>query len=163
MDATVDAEQAWRDLQRIRVPQERVYDEAERCASSGLGTTWATAALMWVFLASMGLELPWYGVLLAAVVYVALLGWLVVAFNRRSRMRLHRSRYTWHTVASMALGGVLTGGTVLLSGWLVDSLHPGVGALIQATATAGVFVLFAGPVNRWTTGALRGHAERVGR
>ncbi len=33
MTTPVDAEQAWRDLQRIRVPQERVYDEVERSAS----------------------------------------------------------------------------------------------------------------------------------
>lgn len=54
----VDAEQAWQDLQRIRVPQERVYDEFERSASGGRGMAYGTAALMWLFLVGVGVDLP---------------------------------------------------------------------------------------------------------
>ncbi|MFH8976603.1 hypothetical protein [Streptomyces sp. NPDC017890] len=161
MSTPVDAEQAWRDLQRIRVPQERVYDEVERSASGGPGTTYATAAIMWVFLAGMGLELPTWGVWLALAAYVAVLGALARADHRRSRVRLHRSRCNWRMFASFAAGAVVTGGTILLSGRLVEPLGPMTGALIQATVSAVVFVLFVRPVSRWSAGSLRGHGERV--
>lgn len=159
MSTPVDAEQAWKDLQRIRVPQERVYDEVERCASGGPGMTYGTAALMWVFLASLGLDPPQWGVWLILAAYVALLSGLVVIHNRRSRMRLHRSRYNRRMSATFAAGGVLTGGTVLLAGHLVESLEPMFAGPIQATATTVAYLLFAGPANRWAAGSLRGRGE----
>ncbi|MFE1524921.1 hypothetical protein ACWEWL_00895 [Streptomyces rochei] len=152
----VDAEQAWRDLQRIRVPQERVYDEVERAASGGPGATWATAALMWVFLAGLGLEPPTWGVWLALAGYLLVLGALARAYHRRSQVRLHRSRCDWRMFAGFVAGAVVTGGTILLSGRLVEPLAPMTGALIQATVSAAVFVLFVGPMTRWSTGSLRG-------
>ncbi|MCM2388684.1 hypothetical protein NBG84_10315, partial [Streptomyces sp. CWNU-1] len=88
MSTPVDAEQAWKDLQRIRVPQERVYDEIERRASDGPGAAYATAAIMWVFLAGLGLDLPRWGVWLVVAAYVGLLSGLAVIFSRRSRVRL---------------------------------------------------------------------------
>jgi hypothetical protein len=159
----VDAEQAWKDLQRIRVPQERVYDEVERCASGGPGATYATAASMWVFLAGMGLDLPKWGVWSLVAVYVALLGGLAVVYNRRSRVRLHHSRYDWRTSVVFVGGMVVTGGTVLLSGRLAESLtgEPMVVSLVQATVSAAVFVLFVGPANRWAVGSLRGRGGRA--
>ncbi|MEU0068827.1 hypothetical protein ABZ027_04625 [Streptomyces sp. NPDC006332] len=90
MSTPVDAEQAWRDLQRVRVRQERVYDEVERSAAGGGGSLWTTAALMWLFLAGLGVDLPGWGVGVAAAAYLALLGMLAVLHNRRSRVRLHR-------------------------------------------------------------------------
>ncbi|MFD5031557.1 hypothetical protein ACFWM0_14260 [Streptomyces sp. NPDC058405] len=159
----VDAEQAWKDLQRIRVPQERVYDEIERCASGGPGAAYATAAIMWVFLAGLGLDLPRWGVWLLVAAYVALLSVLPVIYSRRSRMRLHRSRYNWRTSATFVAGGGVTGGTVLLSGHLVESLEPMFASLIQATVSAAVFLLFVGPASRWSAGSLRGHGERAAR
>ncbi|MER5771545.1 hypothetical protein [Streptomyces sp. NPDC001985] len=156
----VDAEQAWRDLQRVRVPQERVYDEIERRASGGSGAARATAALMWVFLAGLGLEPPRWGVPLIVVAYVALLGALAVLHHRGDRVRLHHSRHTWRTSAVFAAGALLTGGTALLCGRLAGSLEPLPGSLIQATVSAGVFLLFIGPANRWATGSLRLRGER---
>lgn len=158
MSTSVDAERAWQDLQRIRVPQERVYDEVERSASGRPGTTYATAASMWVFLAGLGLELPAWGVGVAVVAYAALLVGLVVFRNRGNRVRLHQSRYDWRTSVTFVGGMVVTGGTVLLSGRLAGSLtgEPLAVSLIQATATAGVFVLCVGPANRWAVGSLRG-------
>ncbi|MFD4262639.1 hypothetical protein ACFWR9_34725 [Streptomyces sp. NPDC058534] len=163
MSTPVNAEQAWQDLQRIRVPQERVYDEVERSASGGPRATYATAALMWLFLAGLGLDLPPWGVVLAALAYVALLGWLAVAHHRRSRVQLHHSRYDWRTLATFAGGAVVTGGTTVLAGRLVEPLAPLAGSLVQATASAAVFVLFVGPATRWSTGALRGRGERAAR
>jgi hypothetical protein len=159
----VDAEQAWKDLQRIRVPQERVYDEVERSAPGGRAATCTTAATMWVFLAVLGLDLPRWGVVLTAAVYVALLSGLAVVCNRRSRVRLHHSRYDWRTPVTFVAGAVVTGGTTLLSGRLVESLEPLPGSLIQATVSAGVFLLFVGPTSRWATGSLRGRGERTAR
>ncbi|BFO14054.1 hypothetical protein SHKM778_04420 [Streptomyces sp. KM77-8] len=104
MSTSVDAERAWQDLQRIRVPQERVYDEVERSASGRPGTTYATAASMWVFLAGLGLELPAWGVGVAVVAYAALLVGLVVFRNRGNRVRLHQSRYDWRTSVTFVGG-----------------------------------------------------------
>ncbi len=163
MSTSVDAEQAWRDLQRIRIPQERVYDEVERTASGGPRATWITAATMWAFLVVLGVDLPKWGVWLALVVYVALLSTLAVVHNRRSRVRLHRSYYDWRALAVFVGGAVVTGVTVLLSGHLVASLEPMVGALIQATVSAAVFVLSVGPAGRWAVGSLRGRGERDAR
>jgi hypothetical protein len=166
MTTPVDAEQAWRDLQRIRVPQERVYDEMERCASGGPAATYTTAAIMWVFLATIGLTLPRWGFWLVLAGYVALLLGAAVVFNRRSRMRLHRSHHTWRSLAPFLAAAVITGGTVLLSGHLVESLGLPFGSLIQATVSAAVFVLFTGPANRWAASSLRGVAadrSKVGR
>jgi hypothetical protein len=156
VSTSVDAEQAWKDLQRIRVPQERVYDEVERAAGGGLASTWATAAIMWVFLAGLRLDPPTWGVWLAVAAYVALLGGLAVLHHRGSRLLLHHSRFTWRTVATLVAGAVVTGGTVLLSGRMVESLAPLPAGLVQATVSASVFVLFVGPASRWAAGALRG-------
>jgi hypothetical protein len=156
----VDAEQAWRDLQRIRVPQERVYDEVERSASGGPGARWATAAIMWVFLVGLGLEPPRWGVWLALAGYLVVLGALARAFHRGSRVRLHHSRCDWRMFAGLVTGAVVTGATILLSGRLVGSLEPMTGALIQATVSAAAFVLVTGPVSRWSTGSLRGRGPR---
>ncbi|GAA2258353.1 hypothetical protein GCM10010145_28390 [Streptomyces ruber] len=161
MSTPVDAEQAWKDLQRIRIPQERVYDEVERSAESGPGGTYAVAAIMWVFLVGISLDLPRWGLWLAMGAYVALLSVLAVVLNRRSRMRLHRSRYDWRATVLFFGGAVVTGGTVLLSGHLVESLEPMTGGLIRATASAAVFVLVSGPVNRWAVGSLRDRAARA--
>ncbi|MGW0550624.1 hypothetical protein [Streptomyces altiplanensis] len=157
----MDAEQAWRDLQRIRVPQERVYDEVERSAAGSPGTTWATAALMWLFLAGLGLDLPGWGVGLVLAGYVALLGALAVLHNRRSRVRLHHTRCTPRMFGTFVAGAVVTGGTVLLSGRLVDSLEPMPASLIQATVSATVFVLFVGPTGRWAAGSARGRGTQA--
>ncbi|MFF6808882.1 hypothetical protein ACFZAG_03150 [Streptomyces sp. NPDC012403] len=157
----MDAERAWKDLQRIRVPQERVYDEVERSAFGDPGATYATAAIMWVFLAALGLDLPRWGVWLALAGYVVLLAGVAVIHNRRSRVRLHRTRYDWRTSAAFLGGMVVTGGTVLLSGRLVEALPwgPMAASAIQATVSASVFVLFAVPANRWAVGSLRGRGE----
>ncbi|MFI9613274.1 hypothetical protein ACIHCM_16650 [Streptomyces sp. NPDC052023] len=163
MSAPVDAEQAWQDLQRIRVPQERVYDEVERSASGGPAATYSTAVIMWIFLAVLGLDLPRWGVGLAAAAYVSLLVGLAVVHHRRSRLRLHHSRYDWRFPATFASAAVVTGGTALLSGRLVEPLEPLSGSLIQATASAAVFVMFAGPANRWAAGSLRGRGVREAR
>ncbi|MEU9220935.1 hypothetical protein AB0D47_30870 [Streptomyces sp. NPDC048376] len=161
MTTPVDAEQAWRDLQRIRVPQERVYDEVERSASGGPGATCATAVSMWVFLVVTGLELPGWGVWLALAGHLAVLGAVGRAYSRRSRVRLHHSRCDWRMLASFVAGAVVTGGTVLLSGRLVEPLEPMTGALVQATVSASVFVLFVGPMSRWSMSSLRGRGDRT--
>ena len=44
--------------------------------------------------------------------------------------------------------------TILLSGALVDWLALPFGSLIQATVSAGAFLLFVGPANRWAVSAL---------
>ncbi|MFD3943905.1 hypothetical protein [Streptomyces sp. NPDC058579] len=156
MSTSVDAEQAWRDLQRIRVPQERVYDEVERSAAGGRGSTWATAGLMWLFLAGLGLDLPGWGVALVIAAYAALLGVLGTLHHRRSRVLLHHTRCTWRMFATFGAGAVVTGGTTVLSGRLVDSLEPMAGSLIQATVSATVFLLFVGPASRWAARSVRG-------
>ncbi|MFI5658273.1 hypothetical protein [Streptomyces sp. NPDC051684] len=161
MSTPVDAEQAWRDLQRIRVPQERVYDEVERSATTGPGSPWATAVIMWLFLAGLGLELPGWGVVLVMVAYVAVLSGLGVRHQRRSRVRLHHTRCTSRMFATLVAGAVVTGTTVLVCGRLVDSLEPLTGSLIQATASAGVFVLFVGPTSRWAARSARRHETRT--
>ncbi|GAA3867512.1 hypothetical protein [Streptomyces sedi] len=164
MSATIDAEQAWRDLQRVRVPQERVYDEVERSVSGGADpSTWGTAALLWLFLAGMGLDPPLWGVLLAGTVYVALLAALARHAHRGSRVRLHHTRYNWRALATLVAGALVTGGTVLLTGRLAAPLEPAWAGLTQATVTAAVFLLFIGPASRWSTGSLRGHGQRVER
>ncbi|UCM90930.1 hypothetical protein [Streptomyces marincola] len=156
MSAPVDAEQAWRDLQRIRVPQERVYDEFERHGTGGRRTTYATAAIMWLFLVGMGLDLPLWGVWLGCAVYTGLLAALAVRHHRASRLLLHHSRRTGRMFATFAAGGVLVAGTVLLSGRLAEPLAPLPAGVLQATVTAGVFVLFAGPAERWSAASVRG-------
>ncbi|MGW1838214.1 hypothetical protein [Streptomyces sp. BBFR2] len=159
MTTPVDAERAWQDLQRIRVPQERVYDEMERCASGDAATTYTTAALMWLFVASWGLTLPRWTFLLLTVAYVALLGTLIGLRARRARVRLHRSRYTWRSGVSALLGAVVTLTTILLSGYVAETLRLPLPTVIQATVSAVVFILCAGPMNRWTLTALRGHGD----
>ncbi|GAA3191658.1 MULTISPECIES: hypothetical protein [Streptomyces] len=160
MTTPVDAERAWQDLQRIRVPQERVYDEVERCASGDPATTYLSAALMWLFVASWGLTLPRWTFLLMTVAYVALIGALVALRARRARVRLHRSRHTWRSGVSALLGAVTTLTTILLSGHLAETLRLPLPTVVQATVSAGVFVLCAGPMNRWTLTALRGRGDR---
>ncbi|MEU8683804.1 hypothetical protein [Streptomyces sp. NPDC048611] len=161
MSTTVDAEQAWQDLQRIRVPQERVYDEIERTAQGDTGATQATAALMWVFLAVSGLDIPRWAFWLALTAYVAVLGTLGVVFNRRTRMRLHRSRHSWRSFATFFAGMAVTLVAILLSGRLVEWLALPFGSLIQATLSAGTFLLFVGPANRWAVSTLRDRGERT--
>ncbi|MFC7816044.1 hypothetical protein ACFUTR_15545 [Streptomyces sp. NPDC057367] len=156
----VDAEQAWRDLQRIRVPQERVYDEVERSASGKPGATWAMAAVMWGFLTVISLDLPQWGVWLALAGYCAMVIVLARALHLRSRVQLHHSRCDWRVFAAFVGGAIATGGTVLLAGRLVEPLEPTTGALIRATVSVAVFLLFVGPVTRWSTGSLRARAGR---
>ncbi|MGG2462596.1 hypothetical protein ACO0M4_22725 [Streptomyces sp. RGM 3693] len=158
MTTPVDAERAWQDLQRIRVPQERVYDEVERCAHGDRRSTYVTAALMWLFLASYGLKLPRWGSILLVAVYVGALVALAVVYSRRTRVRLHRSRYTWRSFATFLAGGVLSGGTIVLTGFLTEWLALPYGSVIQATVSAGAFVLFVGPANRWAISPLRNRA-----
>ncbi|MER7789707.1 hypothetical protein [Streptomyces sp. NPDC097640] len=160
MSTPVDAEQAWSDLQRIRVPQERVYDEVERSAAGGSGTTWAMAALMWLFLAGLGLDLPGWGVWLVLAAYIALTSVLALLHNRRSRVRLHHTRCTRRMLGTFVAGAVVTGGTALLSGRLVDSLEQMSASLIQATISAAVFVLFVAPTNRRAAESARSRAAR---
>ncbi|MEU4846070.1 hypothetical protein [Streptomyces gilvosporeus] len=161
MNTTVNAEQAWQDLQRIRVPQERVYDEVERNAGGDPKATYAMAGIMWLFLAGMGLDLPKWGVWLLLAAYVGVLGSLAVHYSRRSRVRLHRSRYSWRSAASMAAGAAVSGGTIVLSGRLVESLALPFGSLITATVSALAFLLFVGPANRWAVATLRDRGTRA--
>lgn len=158
MTTPVDAEQAWKDLQRIRVPQERVYDEVERCAHGDQRSTYVTAALMWLFLAGYGLKLPPWGSFLMLALYVGALVALGVVYSRRTRVRLHRSRYTWRSFASFLAGGVVSGGTIVLTDFLTERLALPYGNLIQATVSAGAFLLFVGPANRWAISPLRSRA-----
>ncbi|MFF4321365.1 hypothetical protein [Streptomyces sp. NPDC001568] len=159
MSVPVDAEQAWKDLQRIRVPQERVYDEFERAASGGRGVTYGTAALMWVFLAGVGMDLPGWGVGLFLVAYVGLLSVLIVASSRRSRMQLHHTRCTGRMWATFGAAGVLVGGTIVLADHLTESLEPLHAGLIQATVAVAVYLLFLGPANRWAADSVRSGGE----
>ncbi|MGW4518742.1 hypothetical protein ACWEO4_44205 [Streptomyces sp. NPDC004393] len=166
MTTPVDAERAWQDLQRVRMRQERVYDEIERCAHGDPKATYSTVAIMWVFLASMGLKLPTWCLWPMLAAYAGVLGTLAVVYSRRARMRLHRSRYSWRSFATFIAGGFLTGGTILLSDHLADSLALPCPSVITATAAAAVFVLFTGPANRWAVStlrerALRGHATQA--
>lgn len=159
MSMPVDAEQAWKDLQRIRVPQERVYDEFERSASGGRGMAYGMAALMWVFLAGVGMDLPQWGVGLFVVAYVGLLSVLIVMSGRRSRMQLHHSRCPGRVWAAFGAAAVLVGGTVVLSDHLTASLEPIYAGLIQATAAVAVYLLSLGPVNRWAADSVRSGGE----
>ncbi|MBP2358853.1 MULTISPECIES: hypothetical protein [Streptomyces] len=161
MSTPMSAEQAWRDLQRIRVPQERVYDEVERSASGGRRAAYATAAIMWVFLAGLGLDLPRWGVWLMVAAYLVLLSVPAVHHHRRSQVLLHHSHCTWRMFATFAAGAVVTGGTALLSGRLTESLAPMTAGLIQATASATAFLLFVGPASRWAVGSLRRPGART--
>ncbi|MFI5521455.1 hypothetical protein [Streptomyces platensis] len=161
MTTTVDAEQAWQDLQRIRVPQERVYDEIERTAQNDAGATYTTAALMWMFLAVSGLDLPRWAFWLTLTAYIAVLGTLAVVYNRRTRIRLHRSRHSWRSFATFFAGMAVTLVAIVLSGRLVEWLALPFGSLIQATLSAGTFLLFVGPANRWAVSALRDRAGRA--
>ncbi|MDT0457836.1 hypothetical protein RM550_19205 [Streptomyces sp. DSM 41527] len=161
MSTSVNAEQAWKDLQRIRVPQERVYDEIERTARNDAGSAYTTAAVMWVFIAVTGLGLPGWAVWLALAVYVALLGALAVIYNRRTRVRLHRSRHSWRSFALFFAGTAVLALAILGSGLLVDRLALPFGSLIQATVSAGTFALFIGPANRWAVGSLRDRGTRT--
>ncbi|MEW9521560.1 hypothetical protein [Streptomyces tubercidicus] len=162
MSTTMDAERAWQDLQRIRVPQERVYDEIERTAHDDAGATYTTAAVMWLFLAVSGLDgLPGWAFCLTLTAYLAVLGTLGVVHNRRTRIRLHRSRHSWRSLATFLAGGAVTLAAILLSGRLVDGLALPFGSLIQATISSGTFLLFVGPANRWAVSALRDRGERT--
>ncbi|MFG2286049.1 hypothetical protein ACGFOU_08280 [Streptomyces sp. NPDC048595] len=155
MSTQVDAERAWQDLQRIRVPQERVYDEVERSAQGDARSTYTIAAIMWIFIASWGIDLPDWAFWLVLAAYVALVSTLGVLHNRNSRLRLHRSRHSWRSLATFFAGGAVTLATILLSGYVVESLALPLGHVIQATVSAAAFVLLVGPANRWAVGALR--------
>ncbi|MFC8953286.1 hypothetical protein ACFT8P_11650 [Streptomyces sp. NPDC057101] len=155
----VDAEQAWQDLQRIRVPQERVYDEFERSASGGRGMTYGTAALMWLFLVGVGMDLPQWGVGLFIAAYVGLLSALIVRNNRRNRMQLHHTRYPGRMWAAFGAAAVLVGGTIVLSDHLTEPMKPIYAGLIQATAAVVVYLLCLGPTNRWAAESVRGAGE----
>ncbi|MFE0190789.1 hypothetical protein [Streptomyces sp. NPDC059008] len=163
MSTQIDAERAWQDLQRIRVPQERVYDEVERSAQGDARSTYTIAAIMWIFIASWELELPTWAFWLVLAAYVALVSSLGVLHNRRSRLQLHRSRYSWRSLATFLAGGAVTLTTILLSGYVADSLALPLGNVIQATVSAAAFVLLVGPANRWAAGALRDRGARAAR
>ncbi|MGC9538998.1 hypothetical protein [Streptomyces sp. UG1] len=160
MSTPVDAEQAWKDLQRIRVPQERVYDEFERSTSGGRGMTYGMAAAMWVFLAGVGLDLPLWGAGLFFAGYIGLLIGLIVWSSRRSRMQVHRSRVTGRTWAAFGASAVLVAGTIVLASYLADPLGPMYAGPIQATAAVVVYLLCLGPANRWAADSVRGRGER---
>ncbi|WP_407286768.1 hypothetical protein [Streptomyces sp. BP-8] len=161
MNTQVDAERAWQDLQRIRVPQERVYDEVERCAQGDARSTYTIAAIMWIFIASWGIDLPDWAFWLVLAAYVVLVSTLGVLHNRRSRVQLHRSRHSWRSLATFFAGGAVTLATILVSGYVVESLALPLGHVIQATVSAAAFVLLVGPANRWAAGALRAHGARA--
>ncbi|MFF7389321.1 hypothetical protein ACFZAE_12880 [Streptomyces scabiei] len=155
----VDAEQAWRDLQRIRVPQERVYDEFEHTVSGGRRMTYGTAALMWVFLAGVGMDLPQWGVVLLVAAYVGLLSVMVVLSSRRSRMQLHHTRCPGRMWAAFGAVAVLVGGTIVLSDHLAEPLGPFYAGPVQATAAVAVYLLLLGPANRWAADSVRRGGE----
>ncbi|MGW1378627.1 hypothetical protein ACWD6P_30795 [Streptomyces sp. NPDC002446] len=161
MNTQVDAERAWQDLQRIRVPQERVYDEVERCAQGDARSTYTIAAIMWIFIVSWGLDLPDWAFWLVLAAYVVLVSGLGVLHHRSSRLQLHRSRHSWRSLASFFAGGAVTLATIVLSGYVVESLALPLGNVIQATVSAAVFVLLVGPANRWAVGALRDRGARA--
>ncbi|MGW7434025.1 hypothetical protein ACWGIN_31380 [Streptomyces sp. NPDC054861] len=155
----VDAEQAWKDLQRIRVPQERVYDEFERSTSGGRGMTYGTAVLMWVFLAGVGMDLPQWGVALFVAAYVGLLSGLVVMLSRRRRMQLHHTRYPGRVWAAFGAAAILVGGTTVLSDHLTEPLPPLYAGPLQATAAVTVYLLSLGLTNRWAADSVRSGGE----
>ncbi|MFD5764222.1 hypothetical protein ACFWIN_00135 [Streptomyces sp. NPDC127049] len=155
MNASVDAEQAWKDLQRIRVPQERVYDEFERSAVGRRGTTYATAGLMWVFLAGVGMDLPRWGVGLFVAVYVGLLGGVIAVHSRRSRMQLHHTRFPGRMWAAFGAMAVLVAGTIVLADRLTASLAPVYSGIVQATAGVAVYLAFMTAADRWTADSVR--------
>lgn len=159
MGMPVDAEQAWRDLQRIRVPQERVYDEFEHTVSGGRRMTYGTAALMWVFLAGVGMDLPQWGVGVFMAAYAGLLGLLVVMISRRSRMRLHHTRCPGRMWAAFGAAAVLVGGTIVLADHLTEWLEPIYAGPLQATAAVTVYLLSLGPANRWAADSVRRGGE----
>ncbi|MCX4967524.1 hypothetical protein OHA98_22735 [Streptomyces sp. NBC_00654] len=125
--------------------------ELERWSSGGPGTAYVTAAIMWVLLAGLGLDLPRWGVAPASAAYVALLSVLAVIHSRRIRMRLHRSRSNWRMLATLVAGAVVTGGTALVSGPLVESLEPMAAGPVPATVTSAAFLLFVGPAGKQPT------------
>ncbi|MFD3324909.1 hypothetical protein [Streptomyces sp. NPDC058701] len=155
----VDAEQAWQDLQRIRVPQERVYDEFERSASGGRRMVHGTAALMWVFLAGVGMDPPQWGVGLFVAAYVGLLSVLVVMHSRRNRMQLHHTRCPGRMWAAFGAVAVLVGGTIVLLDHLTERLEPICAGPLQATAAVAVYLLSLGPANRWAAESVRSGGE----
>ncbi|UNO38528.1 hypothetical protein KGS77_01285 [Streptomyces sp. MST-110588] len=157
MSTPVDAERAWADLQRIRIPQERVYDEVERHRGGWSPKSYlTTAAVMWVFLAVSGLDgLPQWVHWLLLAGYVALLAVLAVRASRRTRVRLHHSRYTWRSYATLFGAAGVTGATILLSDRLARWADLPCPSLFSATVTVGVFLLFGPAANRWCVSALR--------
>ncbi|MEN2424084.1 hypothetical protein AABB02_39030 [Streptomyces rimosus] len=157
MSAPVDAERAWADLQRIRVPQERVYDELERCSGNGWRSYLPIAAAMWVYVAVSGLDLPGWAVWAVLAAYMAALGAMGVRAARKSRMRLHRSRYTWRTTAVFFASAIAGGGSILVTGWLVEWADLAYGSLVQATVCAGLFLLVTAPANRWAFAPVRSY------
>ncbi|MFD7665055.1 hypothetical protein [Streptomyces sp. NPDC059788] len=157
MSTPVDAERAWADLQRIRVPQERVYDELERCSVTGRRAYLPIAAVMWVYLAVSGLDLPEWGVLVALAAYVGALGAMGVRASRKSRMRLHRSRYSWRVFAVFLAAAALGAASIALTGRLVEWAELPFGSLVQATICAGLFLLVTAPANRWAFAPLRSY------
>ncbi|WP_206506835.1 hypothetical protein [Streptomyces chrestomyceticus] len=160
MGTPVDAEQAWADLQRIRVPQERVYDELERCTVTGRRGYLPIAAVMWVYLAVSGLDLPSWSLWVALVAYVGVLAAMGMRSSRKSRVRLHRSRYTWRVYAVFGVAGVLGGASIVLTSWLVEWAEIPYGSLVQATICAGLFLLFTAPANRWAFAPMRHYGSR---
>ncbi|MEV7511838.1 hypothetical protein AB0O42_27605 [Streptomyces sp. NPDC089922] len=155
MSRPEDAEQAWNDLQRIRVPQERVYDEFERSTSGGPRMTYGTAALMWVFLVGVGMDLPQWALGLAVAAYIGLLSALVVTKSRRSRMQLHHTRVPGRMWAAFGAAAVLVGATIVLADHLTEPLQPLHAALTTATAAVAVYVLSLNLANRWAAESVR--------
>ncbi|MEV5595252.1 hypothetical protein [Streptomyces sp. NPDC052496] len=153
----VDAEKAWADLQRIRVPQERVYDELERCSVTGRRAYLPIAAVMWGYLAVSGLDLPKWCLWVILAAYVGVLAAMGVRASRKSRVRLHRSRYTWRVYAVFVAGAALGGGSIGLSSWLVEWAGLPYGSLIEATLCAGLFLLVTAPANRWAFAPMRSY------
>ncbi|MEU2791684.1 hypothetical protein [Streptomyces sp. NPDC007100] len=157
MTTPVDAERAWADLQRIRVPQERVYDELERCAGNGRRAYLPIAAAMWVYLAVSGLDLPGWGTWGVTALYMVVLGAMAVRASRKSRMRLHRSHYTWRSSVVFVAAAVVSAASIGLSGWLVEWARLSYGSLVQATLCSGLFLLVTAPANRWALAPVRNH------
>ncbi|WP_078624416.1 hypothetical protein [Streptomyces monomycini] len=156
----MDAEQAWADLQRIRVPQERVYDELERCTVTGRRGYLPIAAVMWLYLAVSGLDLPKWSLWATLAAYVGVLAAMGVRSSRKSRVRLHRSRYTWRVYAVFVVAAALGGASIGLSSWLVAWAEVPYGSLVQATICAGLFLLVTAPANRWAFAPMRHYGGR---
>ncbi|OKI02715.1 hypothetical protein A6A06_15900 [Streptomyces sp. CB02923] len=157
MSTPVDAERAWADLQRIRVPQERVYDELERCTATGRRAYLPIAAAMWVYLAVSGLDLPRWCLWVELAAYVGVLGIMGVRSSRKSRVRLHRSRYTWRVTAVIIAAAALGGASVAVTARLVEWARLPFGSLVQATLCAGFFLLVTAPANRWAFAPMRSY------